>query len=60
MKKCGNHEIFVTKIFNHGILSNFRKILNHENLELYGNPPLVTLYIHVVDSNQRGGRLIIG
>ena len=36
MKKCGNHEIFITKIFNYGIFSNFTKILNHENLELYG------------------------
>ena len=35
-KKCGDHEIFITKIFNHGIFSNFTKILNHENLELYG------------------------
>ena len=35
-KKCGDHEIFITKIFNHGIFSNFTKILNHKNLELYG------------------------
>ena len=35
-KKCGDHEIFITKIFNYGIFSNFTKILNHENLELYG------------------------
>ena len=35
-KKCGDHEIFIMKIFNHGIFSNFTKILNHENLELYG------------------------
>ena len=35
-KKCGDHEIFVTKIFNHGIFSNFMKILNHANMELYG------------------------
>ena len=36
MKKSGDHEIFITEIFNHGIFSNFTKILNHENLELYG------------------------
>ena len=36
-KKSGNHEIFITKIFNHGIFSNFMKILKHENLELYGS-----------------------
>ena len=35
-KKCGDHEIFIMKIFNYGIFSNFMKILNHENLELYG------------------------
>ena len=38
-KKCGDHEIFITKIFNYGIFSNFTKILNHENLELYGILP---------------------
>ena len=36
MKKSGDDEIFITKFFNHGIFSNFTKILNHENLELYG------------------------
>ena len=30
-----DHKFFITKIFNHGIFSNFTKILNHENLELY-------------------------
>ena len=35
-EQCGDHEIFITKIFNHGIFSNFMKILNHKNLELYG------------------------
>ena len=36
MKKCGDHEIFITKICNYGIFNNFMKTLNHENLELYG------------------------
>ena len=35
MKKRSDHEIFSTKIFIHVIVSNFTKILNHENLELY-------------------------
>ena len=35
-KKCGDHEIFIAKIFNHGIFSDFTYILNHENVELYG------------------------
>ena len=35
-KKCSDHEIFITKINIHVIFSNFTKILNHENLELYG------------------------
>ena len=35
-KKCSDHEIFITKIYINGISSNFTKILNHENLELYG------------------------
>ena len=34
-KKCSDHEIFITKIYIHVICSNFTKILNHENLELY-------------------------
>ena len=29
--------VAITKIFNYGIFSNFTKILNHENLELYGS-----------------------
>ena len=36
MKKRSDHEIFITKIYIHVIFSNFTKILNHENLELYG------------------------
>ena len=35
-KKCGDHKIFITKIFIYGIFGNFTKSLNHENLELYG------------------------
>ena len=35
-KKCSDHEIFITKIFFHGIFSSFTKFLDHENLELYG------------------------
>ena len=35
-KKCSDHESFITKIYIYGISSNFTKILNHENLELYG------------------------
>ena len=35
-KKCSHHEIFIMKIYIHVIFSNFTKILNHENLELYG------------------------
>ena len=38
MKKCGDHEIFITKF---GIFSDFMKILKHENLELYGTCPLL-------------------
>ena len=36
MKKCSDHEIFITKIYIHVIFSIFTKILNHKNLELYG------------------------
>ena len=36
-KKCSDHEIFITKIFFHGIFSSFTKFLDHENLELYGS-----------------------
>ena len=36
-KKLSDHKIFITKIYIHVIFSNFTKILNHENLELYGN-----------------------
>ena len=39
-KKCSDPEIFITKIFFHGIFSSFTKILDHENLELYGTRPL--------------------
>ena len=35
-KKLSDHEIFITKIYIHVIFSNFTKLLNHENLELYG------------------------
>ena len=35
-EKCSDHEIFITKIYIHVNFSNFTKILNHENLELYG------------------------
>ena len=35
-KKLSYHEIFITKIYIHVIFNNFTKILNHENLELYG------------------------
>ena len=34
-KKCGDHEIIIMKIFNHGIFSSF---LNHKNCELYSVP----------------------
>ena len=35
-KKRSNHEIFITKIYIYVVFSNFIKILNHENLLLYG------------------------
>ena len=35
-KKRSDHKIFITKIYIRVISSNFTKILNHENLELYG------------------------
>ena len=34
-KFCSNHEIFTTKIKTFANLERFRKILCHENLELY-------------------------
>ena len=51
-KKYGDHEIFIMKIFNHGIFSNFTKILNHENLELYGSchPQELETYKNNVDN----------
>ena len=33
--KHSDHEIFIMKIYIHVIFTNFTKILNHENLELY-------------------------
>ena len=36
-KKCIDDEIFIMKIYIHVIFSNFTKILNHKNLELYSS-----------------------
>ena len=35
-EKLSDHKLFITKIYIHVIFRNFMKILNHENLELYG------------------------
>ena len=43
-KKCSDHEIFITKIFFHGIFSSFTKFLDHENLELYGKYNIYCTY----------------
>ena len=54
-KKCSDHEIFITKIFFHGIFSSFTKFLDHENLELYG----IFIRLIVLTISQRRGELII-
>ena len=51
-KKLSDHEIFIMKFYIHVIFSNFMKILNHENLELYGiyvQCRCIILYIYVYD-----------
>ena len=55
MKKRSDHEIFITKIYIHVIFSNFMKILNHENLELYS----IYVYIHCIEGTNKPQTTVI-
>ena len=57
-KKCSDHEIFITKIYVYGISSNFMKILNHENLELYGIPSRLNGVVLTSSSSHDGSQSV--
>ena len=47
-KKCADHKIFVTKIFNHGIFSNFMKIWSYTETNLCVYHKWQSMYLEVI------------